>query len=101
MSYCITYGGPGGACTDITYAFGGMKYPCGGCTTCTDAYYAAYTACQDAVGGCKALSSCCGVIASAYQSSCRTTVSNYEGEPYGDVTCKATLKSYESSGLCP
>jgi hypothetical protein len=101
MSYCITYGGPGGACTDITYELGGTKYPCGGCTSCTDAYYAAYTACQDAVGGCKALSSCCNVIASAYQSSCRTTVSNYQGQPYGDVTCKATLKSYESSGLCP
>ena len=101
MSYCITYGGPSGACSDIAYTFDGKSYDCGGCASCTDAYYQAYTACQDAVGGCNKLSNCCDTIQDAYKPSCQQTVSNYQGQPYGDVTCKSTLSSYESSGLCP
>jgi hypothetical protein len=99
MSYCVNFGG--GACTGIAYAYGGTKYPCVGCASCTDAYYAAYTACLDAVGACTALSACCDVMGGGDQTSCRTTVSDHQGQRYGDVTCKGTLEGYRSSGLCP
>ena len=101
MQYCITYAGPNGTCSDIAYTFDGKKYDCGSCASCTDAYYAAYTACQGAVGGCNALADCCAVIDAAYQPSCQSTLSSYQGQPYGDVSCHATLQSYEASKLCP
>jgi hypothetical protein len=99
MSYCVSLGG--GGCTAIAYEYAGTKYACVGCASCTDAYYAAYTACLDAVGACTALSACCDVMGAGDQVSCRATVSDHQGQRYGDVTCKGTLESYRSSGLCP
>jgi hypothetical protein len=99
MSYCVTT--TNSACTDITYKYGSESYSCGGCSSCTDAYYQAYTSCQDAVGACDDLANCCATIDSAYKSSCNSSLSSYQGQAYGDVSCKSLLQSYHSSNLCP
>jgi len=102
MEYCITY--TAGVCSSIVYKHAGKTYACaaGGCGgDCTSAYYAAYTACQDAVGACNELATCCDTINSAYEPSCTQTYNTYAGQPYGDISCKSTLQSYQSSNLCP
>lgn len=101
MSYCISYSG--NTCSKITYKHGttSASCACGGGTDCTDAYYEAYTSCQDAVGACAELDSCCDTINSTYEPSCRSYVSTYQGQNYGDVSCKSILTSWQSSGLCP
>jgi hypothetical protein len=100
MSYCITYGGAGGACSNITYKYGSKSFSCNGCTSCTDAYYEAYTECQDAVGACNDLADCCTTIQSSYKSACLSSLNSYQGTGAGDVSCKALLGSYKSSNLC-
>lgn len=102
MEYCITY--TGGVCSKIVYKHAGKTYACNSGAACggdcTGAYSQAYTACQDAVGGCSQLASCCNNIQAAYQPSCVQTYNSYAGQAFGDVSCKSTLQSYRSSNLC-
>jgi hypothetical protein len=102
MTYCVSYG-PGNTCSSITYKHDGVtaSCACSGGSSCTDAYYTAYTDCQDAVGACNDLDNCCDTIDATYTSTCRTYVSTYQGQNYGDVSCKSVLSSWQSSGLCP
>jgi hypothetical protein len=90
-------------CSTITYEHDGKtsSCPCTGGDACTDAYYVAYTDCQDAENACADLDSCCDSIDPVYESTCRSYVSTYQGQNYGDVSCKSILTSWESSGLCP
>ena len=102
MSYCISYSG--NTCSKITYEHDGVSASCScntGGTDCSDAYYVAYTDCQDAKGACAELDSCCDTVDSNYESTCRSYVSTYQGQNYGDVSCKSILTSWQSSGLCP
>ena len=103
MEYCITY--TGGVCSSIVYKHAGKTYACNSGASCggdcNAAYSDAYTACQDAVGACNQLASCCNTIADAYSASCAQTYNTYVGQSFGDVTCKSTLQSYQSSNLCP
>jgi hypothetical protein len=102
MQYCISY--TGNTCSKITYKHDSVSATCpcgGGGTACTDAYYVAYTDCQDAAGACAELDSCCDTIDTNYEPSCRSYVSTYQGQNHGDVSCKSILSSWQSSGLCP
>jgi len=102
MEYCITL--TGGTCSKLAYKHGGQSFTCPtGCggNDCLPAYYGAYTSCQDAVGACTQLSTCCKAAVGANQTSCQDTLKTYVNEPYGDVACKAVLASYRSSKICP
>ena len=101
MSYCISYAG--NTCSKITYKHDGVTATCacGGGTDCTDAYYVAYTDCQDAGGACAELDSCCDTIDSNYEPTCRSYVSTYQETSTATSTCKSILTSWQSSGLCP
>ena len=100
MQTCVTSSASTG-CTNITYKYGGQSFSCNGCSSCTDVYYEAYTLCQDAVGACDDLASCCAQMSSSYQSSCNSTLSSYRGQSYGDISCKSALQSYRQQNLCP
>jgi len=101
MEYCITYGGAGGACSKVVYKHAGKTFTCSSCSDCTSAYNAAWTSCQDAVGACNQLATCCNAMTPTYKPSCISTYNAYAGQAYGDVSCKSSLQSYRSSGLCP
>lgn len=103
MEYCITLSAAG-TCSKLAYKHNGQSFACPtGCggNDCLPAYYGAYTACQDAVGACTQLASCCQAALPANQASCLDTHKTYVKEVYGDVACKAVLASYRSSKICP
>lgn len=100
MEYCVTISG--NACTKLVYKHGGKSFECGcGGTDCTNAYYGAYTSCQDANGACGELATCCKAAPQANQPSCIETYNTYLGQAYGDVSCKAVLASFRASKICP
>jgi hypothetical protein len=98
LSYCNTYNGS--TCTNALYKHGTKTFACNSCTDCTAAYGEAYVSCQDAVGGCSDLASCCNSMASAYKPSCQQTYNAYQGQPLADYYCKTAYQSYKQSNLC-
>jgi hypothetical protein len=103
METCITYTAAGG-CSKLTYKHDGKTYTCpAGCSAgadCLPAYYGAYTACQDAVGACRGLATCCNTALPAYKESCAETLKQYVDKPYGDVACKSVLGTYRTNKYC-
>ncbi len=100
IEYCISYSA--NMCTKIVYKHDGKSYACScGGTDCTAAYYAAYTTCQDAVGSCDQLATCCKNAAPNFQASCQETLKTYVGQVYGEVSCKAIVTNYRQQKLCP
>ena len=100
MRYCTTYTST--ACVGLRYEYGGNTYTCPSCTgDCNTAYYQAYTECQDAVGACSDLASCCNAMDTTYRPSCVSSYNAYIGTAYADISCKSALDSYRTSSLCP
>jgi hypothetical protein len=102
MELCLSYSN--GMCTKITYKHNGKSYSCPTACTgqdCLGAYYGAYTACQDAVGACADLATCCKNATEATQASCMQAYNTYAGQPYGDVSCKSIAASFRMQKFCP
>lgn len=101
MQYCVHY--VANACASITYLHDAKSFSCGcgGGPECTNAFYGAYTDCQDAAGGCDQLAACCKAADANVQTQCNETLKSYVGQAYGDVSCKSIVNSYRMNKLCP
>lgn len=98
MSYCYTFNGS--TCTNAMYKHGSKSFACKSCSDCTAAYGQAYVSCQDAVGGCTKLASCCNSLPSPHDGACQQTYNAYQGQPMADYYCKAAYENYRQSNLC-